>query len=229
MPQITPKISLISSLSSKSRAMGKDNQLLWRIPHDLKQLKKITTGHVIIMGRKTYESIGYPLPNRTNIVLTRDKNWQTKGQRQNNSYTCITSSCHLYLKNPSKYPDTLQNFSNKPDINLCAKCKSYFVADTNNWLLPDLIIVDGGKGQLNAALSVLKKAKLDIPTISISKGRGLRSSVAPDKLFFPGEKKPLELSLNSPALHLLKRVRDEAHRFAISYHRKLRKKSFLNN
>jgi len=152
-----------------------------------------------------------------------------KRPRQNNSYTCITSSCRLYLKNPSKYPDTLQNFSNKPDINLCAKCKSYFVADTNNWLLPDLIIVDGGKGQLNAALSVLKKAKLDIPTISISKGRGLRSSVAPDKLFFPGEKKPLELSLNSPALHLLKRVRDEAHRFAISYHRKLRKKSFLNN
>jgi len=135
MPQITPKISLISSLSSKSRAMGKDNQLLWRIPHDLKQLKKITTGHVIIMGRKTYESIGYPLPNRTNIVLTRDKNWQTKGQRQNNSYTCITSSCHLYLKNPSKYPDTLQNFSNKPDINLCAKCKSYFVADPNGCII----------------------------------------------------------------------------------------------
>jgi len=54
-----------------------------------------------------------------------------KAPRQNNSYTCITSSCHLYLKNPSKYPDTLQNFSNKSDINLCAKCKSYFVAEPN--------------------------------------------------------------------------------------------------
>ena len=97
----------------------------------------------------------------------------------------------------------------------------------NDWQLPDLIIIDGGKGQLNAVLSILKKNKLDIPTISISKGKGMRSASAPDKLFFPKEKKPLELSLNSPALHLLKRVRDEAHRFAITYHRKLRKKKFL--
>ena len=74
-----PKISLISSLSAKSRAMGKDNQLLWKIPYDLKQLRKLTTGHVIIMGRKTYESIGRPLPNRTNIILTRDKDWGADG------------------------------------------------------------------------------------------------------------------------------------------------------
>ena len=79
MTQNIPKISLISSLSAKSRAMGKDNKLLWRIPYDLKQLKKLTTGHVIIMGRKTYESIGHPLPNRVNIILTRDENWQAEG------------------------------------------------------------------------------------------------------------------------------------------------------
>ena len=54
-----------------------------------------------------------------------------KALSQNNSYTCITSSCHLYLKNPSKYPDTLQNFSKKSNINLCAKCKSYFVTEPN--------------------------------------------------------------------------------------------------
>jgi excinuclease ABC subunit C len=95
------------------------------------------------------------------------------------------------------------------------------------WPLPDLIIIDGGKGQLNAVLKVLKSMKLDIPLIAISKGDGLRSALAPDKIFFPGEKKPLELPLASPALHLIKRVRDEAHRFAISYHRKLRGKSFF--
>jgi excinuclease ABC subunit C len=95
------------------------------------------------------------------------------------------------------------------------------------WPLPDLIIVDGGKGQLNAAMSVLKKAKIDLPVIAISKGEGLRSAMARDKLFFPKEKKSLELPLASPALHLIKRVRDEAHRFAISYHRKLRGKSFF--
>ncbi len=96
----------------------------------------------------------------------------------------------------------------------------------NNWQKPDLIIIDGGKGQLNAALSILKKIKLDISVIAISKGKGLRSAKAPDKIFFPGEKKPLELPLASPAFHLIKRVRDEAHRFAIEYHRKLRSKKW---
>lgn len=94
----------------------------------------------------------------------------------------------------------------------------------NNWPMPDLIIADGGKAQLNAVLRVLKKQKLEIPLIAISKGLGLRSSIAPDKLFFPGQARPLELPLASPALHLIKRVRDEAHRFAIGYHRKLRSK-----
>jgi excinuclease ABC subunit C len=95
------------------------------------------------------------------------------------------------------------------------------------WALPDLIVVDGGKGQLNVAVAVLKRAKLDIPVLAISKGEGLRSAGAPDKIFFPGEKKPLQLSLSSPALHIIKRVRDEAHRFAIGYHRKLRGKRFI--
>lgn len=94
----------------------------------------------------------------------------------------------------------------------------------NDWPLPDLIIIDGGKGQANIVAAVLKKQKLEIPVIAISKGNGLRSAMAPDKLFFPGEKKPLQLSLASPAMHLIKRVRDEAHRFAISYHRHLRSK-----
>ncbi|MDP2736329.1 MAG: GIY-YIG nuclease family protein, partial [bacterium] len=61
----------------------------------------------------------------------------------------------------------------------------------NDWPMPDLIIVDGGKAQLNAALRVIKKCKLVIPVIAISKGAGMRSAMAPDKLFFPGEKKPL--------------------------------------
>lgn len=94
----------------------------------------------------------------------------------------------------------------------------------NDWPLPDLMIIDGGKGQLNAGLSILKKFGLDIPIISISKGEGLRSAKAPDKIFFPGEKEPLKLPLASPALHIIKRVRDEAHRFAISYHRLKRNK-----
>lgn len=97
----------------------------------------------------------------------------------------------------------------------------------HDWPLPDLMIIDGGKGQVSAIVSVLKKAKLETQVIGISKGEGLRSSMAPDKLFFPGQKKALSLPLASPALHLIKRVRDEAHRFAIGYHRNLRSKNWL--
>jgi len=102
---------------------------------------------------------------------------------------------------------------------------SPYKGEGGNWPLPDLIVIDGGKAQLNAAVRILKKRRLEIPLVAISKGLGLRSSVAPDKLFFPGETKPLELPLASPALHLIKRVRDEAHRFAIGYHRKLRSRA----
>ena len=94
----------------------------------------------------------------------------------------------------------------------------------NDWPKPDLIIIDGGKAQLNAAIRTLKKQGLDVPALAVSKGQGLRSARAPDKIFWPGEKKALELPLASPALHIIKRVRDEAHRFAISYHRLLRNK-----
>ena len=56
----------------KNNEIGKNNQLLWHIPEDLKNFKKITTGKTVIMGRNTYESIGRALPNRTNIVLSRN-------------------------------------------------------------------------------------------------------------------------------------------------------------
>ncbi len=66
----TPRISMIAAIG-KNRELGKQGQLVWRISEDLKRVKALTTGHPIIMGRKTYESIGHPLPNRTNIVVSR--------------------------------------------------------------------------------------------------------------------------------------------------------------
>src|SRR5882762_3660668 len=56
---------------SENHAIGKDNKLLWYLPKDLKHFKEITTGGTVIMGRKTYESVGKPLPNRRNIIITR--------------------------------------------------------------------------------------------------------------------------------------------------------------
>lgn len=59
--------------------IGFENQLLWHLPKDLKHFKEITSGHPVIMGRKTYESIGKPLPNRTNIVVSRKNDWFEEG------------------------------------------------------------------------------------------------------------------------------------------------------
>ncbi len=60
---------------SKNNVIGKDNKLIWNIPDDLKRFKKLTTNHTIIMGRKTFESLGRVLPNRKHIVLTNDENY----------------------------------------------------------------------------------------------------------------------------------------------------------
>lgn len=68
-------ISIIVAVS-KNGAIGKDNQLLWRLPEDLKRFKKLTLGHPIIMGRKTFDSIGKPLPGRKSIVITRNPDFQ---------------------------------------------------------------------------------------------------------------------------------------------------------
>ncbi len=63
----------------KNNEIGLENQLLWHLPKDLKHFKEITSEHPIVMGRKTYESIGKALPNRTNIVISRRKDWFEEG------------------------------------------------------------------------------------------------------------------------------------------------------
>ena len=70
-----PKISMIAAIASGNRALGKNGRLIYHIPDDLKRFKEITSGHAIIMGRKTFESIGMPLPKRRNIVITRDEEY----------------------------------------------------------------------------------------------------------------------------------------------------------
>jgi dihydrofolate reductase len=71
-------ISIIVAVSENG-VIGKDNQLLWRLPDDLKRFKKLTLGHPMIMGRKTFESIGKPLPGRTSIVITRNPDFDHEG------------------------------------------------------------------------------------------------------------------------------------------------------
>jgi dihydrofolate reductase len=71
-------ISIIVAIG-KNRAIGRNNQLLWDIPEDMDHFRKITTGKTVIMGEKTFQSIGKPLPNRKNIVVTLDQNFQAEG------------------------------------------------------------------------------------------------------------------------------------------------------
>lgn len=73
-----PKISIIVAHDDK-HGIGKNNQLLFRISQDLKRFKKLTLNHPIIMGRKTHQSIGRPLPGRTNIIITRNQDFQAPG------------------------------------------------------------------------------------------------------------------------------------------------------
>ena len=71
-------LSLIAAVA-RNGAIGKDNALLWRLPEDLKFFKRTTLGCPVLMGRKTFESIGRPLPGRRNIVITRNATWQHDG------------------------------------------------------------------------------------------------------------------------------------------------------
>lgn len=72
-------MTIIAAIS-ENLALGKDNQLLWHLPDDFKRFKEVTTGHHVIMGRKTFESMGKKaLPKRTNIVITRSKNYDCSG------------------------------------------------------------------------------------------------------------------------------------------------------
>jgi dihydrofolate reductase len=72
------RVSLIVAVAENG-VIGKDNALPWRLPADLKRFRRLTIGHPVIMGRRSYESIGRPLPERTNIVVTRRPTYQVHG------------------------------------------------------------------------------------------------------------------------------------------------------
>lgn len=107
----------------------------------------------------------------------------------------------------------LRNVSNK------AGASSLKNSSFQRWPLPDLIVLDGGKGQLGIAVLVLRHYHLDIPLLALAKKK--------EEIYLPKKSSPIFLPQRSPALHLLQNLRDEAHRFALSYHKKLRAKTLL--
>lgn len=75
---LAPRICLIAAIAA-NRVIGRNNALPWRLPADLKRFKALTMGHPVVMGRKTYASIGRPLPGRRNLVITRDRGYGAPG------------------------------------------------------------------------------------------------------------------------------------------------------
>ena len=86
------KVSLIVAMA-KNHVIGRDNQLPWHLPEDLRYFKRVTMGKPVIMGRKTFESIGRPLPGRANIVITRNTEWQAEGVHVVHSLDAAIDHC----------------------------------------------------------------------------------------------------------------------------------------
>jgi len=91
---------IIIAAVSENNALGKDNDLVWHLPDDFKRFKQLTSGHYIVMGRKTFESFPKPLPNRTHIIVTRQKNYAPEGCIVANS---LQEAIQLCPKNEDTY------------------------------------------------------------------------------------------------------------------------------
>ena len=101
------KLSLIAAVSS-NRVIGNNNRLPWHLPADLKHFKNLTLGKPVIMGRKTFDSIGKPLPNRRNIVISRDKN-------------LVIAGCEIFYSIDS----ALQAVSSEPEVMIIGGANLY--------------------------------------------------------------------------------------------------------
>src|SRR5579864_9550221 len=89
----SPRLSIIVATDA-NHGIGINNTLPWHLPEDLAHFKRTTTGHPIIMGRKTFDSIGRPLPNRRNIVITRNPQWQHAGVESAGSIAAAAALVH---------------------------------------------------------------------------------------------------------------------------------------
>lgn len=129
---------------------------------------------------------------------------------------------HYKIKNPTVHAGHSDDFASLAEV-IERRCRDYATSTDK----PDLIMIDGGKGQLSAVVAVLEKLNLleEIRVVSLAKQR--------EEIFLPGESFPLETDAEQPGVQLLRRLRDEAHRFAVSFHRNQRtqrmKRSYLDD
>ncbi len=113
-------ITIIAAIG-KNRELGKNNDLIWHLPNDLKRFKKVTSGHDVIMGRKTFASLGKPLPNRTNIIISRNANYEAEGCIVVNSLEAAlkaTTDANPYILGGAQIYAQAINIANKLDLTL---------------------------------------------------------------------------------------------------------------
>jgi len=132
----------IFSAMSQNRAIGIDNSLPWNLPQDLKRFKKLTQNQVVVMGRKTYESLGRSLPNRLNIILTKDTKWN--GIKGDNTYVYYSveevlerfKTRDLYIIGGAEIYKAFMNYADKMEITFIDKeieGDTYFPEISEDW------------------------------------------------------------------------------------------------
>ena len=130
------KVSLIAAIG-KNRELGKDNKLLWHIPEDLMRFKELTKGHPIIMGRKTFESIGRVLSGRLNIVITRDKQ-KANGKGQSVENLVYVESLEEAIEMSSKYYEVSSKYNEEKDEKILKQVQDDIDGD-------EIFIIGGGQ------------------------------------------------------------------------------------
>ena len=140
-----PTISLVAAIG-KNRELGnsKANNLLWYISEDFKHFKKVTTGHPIIMGRKTYESIGRPLPNRLNIIVTRNKDFSAQGCKVVASIDdAIKLAKNSVIASDQREQGNLINADDKTGVKSSSDASARLLGHDRNDL--EIMIIGGGQ------------------------------------------------------------------------------------
>ena len=109
-------VSLVAA-ASENNVIGKNNTLIWRMPADMKFFKNLTMGHTVVMGRKTYESMGKPLPGRKNIIITRNKEYKADGCVVFGSFSDVLEYCkaedEIYVIGGAEIYHQLMNSADK--------------------------------------------------------------------------------------------------------------------
>lgn len=135
----------IIAAASENNVLGKNNELIWHLPNDFKRFKELTSGHYIIMGRKTFESFPKPLPNRTHVIITNQKDYFAEGCIVVNSFQEALDACPknetVFVIGGGEIYNLALPYANKIEI---TRVHSFFEGDAffpeinqNDWVLID--------------------------------------------------------------------------------------------